>query len=232
MSQCIELFQYIEEITEAFKKTDKEVEQSEINYTVIEDYRKQMKSFKEANKILLNFKRKEREILDALETVKRKKYDKFMNGFNLIKLKLKEMYRFITGEGDAELDLKDSLDPFIEGVVFTVRPPKKSWKQISHLSGGEKTLASLSLIFALHHFKPTPIYCMDEIDAALDYRNVAIVASYVKKQACHAQFIVISLRQNMFEMSDKMVGIYKIKDVTRTVSIAPRLFEKKILEED
>lgn len=72
---------------------------------------------------------------------------------------------------------------------------------------------------------------MDEIDAALDYRNVSIVASYVKRQACNAQFIVISLRQNMFEMSDKMVGIYKIKDVTRTVTIAPRLFEKKLIEE-
>jgi structural maintenance of chromosome 4 len=72
---------------------------------------------------------------------------------------------------------------------------------------------------------------MDEIDAALDYRNVAIVASYVKRQACSAQFIVISLRQNMFEMSDKMVGIYKIKDVTKTVSIAPRKFEKKLNEE-
>jgi structural maintenance of chromosome 4 len=47
-----------------------------------------------------------------------------MDGFNQIKAKLKEMYRFITGEGDAELDLKDSLDPFIEGVIFTVRPVK------------------------------------------------------------------------------------------------------------
>jgi DNA repair ATPase RecN len=48
-----------------------------------------------------------------------------------------------------------------------VRPPKKSWKNIANLSGGEKTLSSLSLVFALHHFKPTPLYVMDEIDAAL-----------------------------------------------------------------
>lgn len=48
-----------------------------------------------------------------------------------------------------------------------MRPPKKSWKNISNLSGGEKTLSSLSLVFALHHFKPTPLYVMDEIDAAL-----------------------------------------------------------------
>lgn len=103
----------------------------------------------------------------------------------------------ITLGGDAELELVDSLDPFSEGVVFSVRPPKKSWKNIANLSGGEKvllvnteasldpknlalpyaalisnvdnfqTLSSLALVFALHHYKPTPLYVMDEIDAAL-----------------------------------------------------------------
>lgn len=59
------------------------------------------------------------------------------------------------------------LDPCTVGIVFSVRPPKKSWKNISNLSGGEKTLSSLALVFALHHYKPTPLYVMDEIDAAL-----------------------------------------------------------------
>ena len=54
-----------------------------------------------------------------------------------------------------------------QGIVFSVRPPHKSWKNIANLSGGEKTLSSLSLVFALHHYKPTPLYVMDEIDAAL-----------------------------------------------------------------
>lgn len=60
------------------------------------------------------------------------------------------------------------------------RPPRKSWKNISNLSGGEKTLSSLSLVFALHYFRPTPLYFMDEIDAALDFKNVSIVAHYIK----------------------------------------------------
>ena len=127
---------------------------------------------------------------------------------------LQEMYQMITLGGDAELELVDTLDPFNEGIHFSVRPPKKSpalsfkplkpsrcvkirgWKQITNLSGGEKTLASLSLVFALHHYRhgridyhitqrfrlslkshgcrpwrPTPLYFMDEIDAALDFRN-------------------------------------------------------------
>ena len=101
----------------------------------------------------------------------------------------------ITLGGNAELELVDSLDPFSEGIIFSVMPPKKSWKNISNLSGGEKTLSSLALVFALHVFKvrssgscygssalktliqPTPLYFMDEIDAALDFRNVSIVAN-------------------------------------------------------
>jgi hypothetical protein len=82
------------------------------------------------------------------------------------------MYQMITMGGNAELELVDSLDPFSEGILFSVMPPKKSWKNISNLSGGEKTLSSLALVFALHHYKPTPLYVMDEIDAALDFRNV------------------------------------------------------------
>jgi len=62
----------------------------------------------------------------------------------------------------------------------SVRPARKTWKKISNLSGGEKTLASLSLVFALHHFKPSPFYVMDEIDAALDFKNVSIIANYIK----------------------------------------------------
>lgn len=94
---------------------------------------------------------------------------------------MKEIYRFITRGGDAELDLVDALDPFSEGISFNVRPLKKSWKEMKNLSGGEKTISSLALIFALHHYKPSPLYCMDEIDAALDYKNVAIVGEYIKQ---------------------------------------------------
>eukprot|EP00238_Polyblepharides_amylifera_P014437 CAMPEP_0196590692 /NCGR_PEP_ID=MMETSP1081-20130531/67277_1 /TAXON_ID=36882 /ORGANISM="Pyramimonas amylifera, Strain CCMP720" /LENGTH=152 /DNA_ID=CAMNT_0041913851 /DNA_START=73 /DNA_END=531 /DNA_ORIENTATION=- len=139
-------------------------------------------------------------------------------------MKLKEMYQMITLGGDAELELVDSLDPFSEGIVFSVRPPKKSWKNISNLSGGEKTLSSLSLVFALHHYKPTPLYVMDEIDAALDFKNVSIVAHYIKERTKNAQFIIISLRNNMFELADRLVGIYKTDNTTKSIAINPGNF--------
>ena len=74
------------------------------------------------------------------------------------------------------------------------------------MSGGEKTLSSLALVFALHHYKPNPLYVMDEIDAALDFRNVSIVANYIKERTKNAQFIIISLRNNMFELADRLVS--------------------------
>ena len=141
----------------------------------------------------------------------------FMTGFSLISLRLKEMYQMITMGGNAELELVDSLDPFSEGILFSVMPPKKSWKNISNLSGGEKTLSSLALVFALHHYKPTPLYVMDEIDAALDFRNVSIVASYIKERTKNAQFIVISLRNNMFELASRLVGVYKVNHMVSAV---------------
>jgi structural maintenance of chromosome 4 len=130
----------------------------------------------------------------------------------------------ITLGGDAELELVDSMDPFAEGIVFSVRPPKKSWKNIANLSGGEKTLSSLALVFALHHYKPTPLYVMDEIDAALDFKNVSIVGHYIKERTKDAQFVIISLRNNMFELADRLVGVYKTNNTTKTVAINPGAF--------
>lgn len=110
-----------------------------------------------------------------LDDLRRLRLEGFMEGFSTISLRLKEMYQMITMGGNAELELVDSLDPFSEGILFSVMPPKKSWKNISNLSGGEKTLSSLALVFALHHYRPTPLYVMDEIDAALDFRNVSVL---------------------------------------------------------
>ncbi|CAK7214263.1 Structural maintenance of chromosomes protein 4 [Sporothrix eucalyptigena] len=153
------------------------------------------------------------------DDLRRLRLEGFMEGFSTISLRLKEMYQMITMGGNAELELVDSLDPFSEGILFSVMPPKKSWKNISNLSGGEKTLSSLALVFALHHYKPTPLYVMDEIDAALDFRNVSIVANYIKERTKNAQFIVISLRNNMFELAARLVGVYKVSHMTKSVTI-------------
>ncbi|CAH8636345.1 Structural maintenance of chromosomes protein 4 [Schistosoma haematobium] len=191
------------------------------NMASIEEYRRKAENYltrvSELNHItnILGEQRKH------MEDAKSKRLSEFLDGFHAITNKLKEMYQMITQGGDAELELIDSLDPFSEGIVFSVRPPKKSWKNIANLSGGEKTLSSLALVFALHHYKPTPLYVMDEIDAALDFKNVSIVGNYLKERTKNAQFIVISLRNNMFELSDRLVGIYKTYNITKTITLDP-----------
>lgn len=69
---------------------------------------------------------------------------------------------------------------------------------------------------------------MDEIDAALDFKNVSIVANYIKERTKNAQFVIISLRNNMFELADRLVGIYKTHDTTKSVTINPKTFNQQV----
>ena len=219
LSQCEHIAEQKLEIYEALKETENFLNKIKPNLQAIDDYKSGLRKYMLHCQELKQVENKESEMKNEYDILRRKRYDEFMRGFDIISRELKKMYQTITMGGDAELELVDHLDPFSEGINFSVRPLKKTWKQISKLSGGEKTLSSLSLIFALHHFKPTPIYFMDEIDAALDFKNVAIVANYIRKKARNAQFLIISLRQNMFELANKMVGIYKIQDVTKTINM-------------
>ncbi|EDZ70675.1 YLR086Wp-like protein, partial [Saccharomyces cerevisiae AWRI1631] len=195
------------------------VEETNVDIGVLEEYARRLAEFKRRKLDLNNAVQKRDEVKEQLGILKKKRFDEFMAGFNIISMTLKEMYQMITMGGNAELELVDSLDPFSEGVTFSVMPPKKSWRNITNLSGGEKTLSSLALVFALHKYKPTPLYVMDEIDAALDFRNVSIVANYIKERTKNAQFIVISLRNNMFELAQQLVGVYKRDNRTKSTTI-------------
>jgi len=188
--------------------TDK-IKSSKPNLSVIQQYAEMERDYLSRVADLNAVTAQRDQVKAAYDELRKRRLDTFMAGFTQITLKLKEMYQMITLGGNAELELVDSLDPFSEGIVFSVMPPKKSWKNIANLSGGEKvraplkakrqtprrtdpgrgkhlagvprqTLSSLALVFALHHYKPTPLYVMDEIDAALDFRNVSIVANYIK----------------------------------------------------
>lgn len=209
----------IEELQAEIEKLEDELEDIKVDVDVLEEYGKRASEYQHRKVDLNEAVAKREELRNYVEDLKKKRLNEFMKGFFTISMTLKEMYQMITMGGNAELELVDSLDPFSEGILFSVMPPKKSWRNISNLSGGEKTLSSLALVFALHRYKPTPLYVMDEIDAALDFRNVSIVANYIKERTKNAQFIVISLRNNMFELSQRLVGIYKVDNMTRSVTL-------------
>ena len=160
---------------------EEKVQSTNVDLAVLAEYRRRVEEHAARSSDLVGTVAQRDAAKKRCDELRRLRLEGFMEGFSVISLRLKEMYQMITMGGNAELELVDSLDPFSEGILFSVMPPKKSWKNISNLSGGEKTLSSLALVFALHHYKPTPLYVMDEIDAALDFRNVSFLAPFLPR---------------------------------------------------
>lgn len=108
------------------------------------------------------------------------------------------------------LDMEDGDEPYLDGIKYHAMPPLKRFRDMEHLSGGEKTMAALALLFAVHSYQPSPFFVLDEVDAALDNANVAKIANYIRDHAGPGmQFIVISLKTGLFQGSEALVGIYR-----------------------
>ncbi|KAG0418599.1 Structural maintenance of chromosomes protein 4, partial [Dictyocoela roeselum] len=189
----------------------------EVDEKIFEFFKQKREEFDFETKKYDTFRRKLENMKIELSDLKQKRHNEFMSGFRAINEKLKSIYSRITFGGNAELECLDYLDPFSEGIILSIMPPKKSWKPISNLSGGEKTLSSLALVFALHLYKPSPFYFMDEIDAALDFRNVSVIANFIKES--DAQFIIVSLRNDMFEVCENLIGVYRHDGDSRIVCL-------------
>ena len=153
-----------------------------------------------------------------------------MKAFHHVSKVIDDIYKDLTQVegvplgGTAYLSLEDPNEPYLHGIKFNAMPPAKRFRDMDQLSGGERTVAALALLFAIQSYRPSPFFVMDEIDAALDFRNVSIVANYIKEQTTNAQFIIISLRNNMFELADRLVGIYKTHNATKSVAVNPNAF--------
>jgi len=161
-----------------------------------------------------------REIEDVegeFEAVRRARRERFMDCFKKVAAEIGEVYRRLTANtaglhadgGSAYLDLEDTEDPFNGGIKFTAMPPAKRFRDMHLLSGGEKTLAAMALLFAVHAYQRPPFMVLDEVDAALDANNVRALAGYVEQADC--QTIVISLKERFFIRSEALVGVWKDK---------------------
>lgn len=143
----------------------------------------------------------------------------FVQTLFLLSETLKITYSSISFGGVMEFDFLDQTDPYSQGLLMSVRPPEKTWRSITSLSGGEKTLSSLALIFSLQIVKPTLLYLLDEIDAALDFKNVSQIASHIYFYSLFSQILVISLRNSILSESDCLFGLIKIFGETKVISI-------------
>mmetsp|Transcript_32041 Transcript_32041/g.78010 ORF Transcript_32041/g.78010 Transcript_32041/m.78010 type:complete len:1375 (-) Transcript_32041:665-4789(-) len=152
----------------------------------------------------------------AFQKVKKERTKRFMDCFNHIDAELKTIYTDMTKSskhplgGNAYLSLDDTEEPFKGGMKFNAMPPMKRFRDMYQLSGGEKTVASLALLFAIHSYRPAPFFVMDEVDAALDNINLRKVCNYIQQRSqTDFQCIVISLKDMFYERSESLVGICK-----------------------
>jgi len=146
-----------------------------------------------------------------------------MKAFDHISKQIDIIYKDLTaGTGTAYLTLNNLEEPYLHGVTYNPLPPNKPFGDIENLSGGEKSVAALALLFALHSYKPAPFFILDEIDAALDPTNVNRVASYIKNHSAQIQFILISLKVCAMKKQMDWCGvcINATQDHTRSYEIS------------
>jgi structural maintenance of chromosome 1 len=149
-----------------------------------------------------------------------------MTMFNHVKDAIGDVYRAMTKSptnqvgGEAHLLLEDDNDePYLSGIKYNTLVPGKRFRDMDQLSGGEKAVAALALLFAIHSYRPSPFFVMDEIDANLDKDNVELVATYIRNRVNSQsnikqpfQAIVISLNPAFYGYADGLIGVYKDAD--------------------
>lgn len=144
------------------------------------------------------------------ESIKKKRFDKFMSCFEHVSNRIDEIYKALAKNQSAQAFLgpENPEEPYLDGINYNCVAPGKRFQPMSNLSGGEKTVAALALLFAIHSYQPAPFFVLDEIDAALDNTNIGKVASFISMQTeTHFQCIVISLKEEFYGHAQALVGI-------------------------
>ena len=157
------------------------------------------------------------QIIEELDTAMRKQ---FSEQFKRISEEFDIVFKQLFGGGKGTLELMEDEDILEAGIRIIAQPPGKKLQNMMQLSGGEKALTAISLLFAIQNLKPSPFCLLDEIEAALDDNNVTRFAQYLHKLTENTQFIVITHRRGTMSAADRLYGItMQEKGVSTLVSV-------------
>ena len=204
----------IEEITGKIQKLQKKMDDlGLVNMKAIEDYNTVLNRQKELNTKIETLENEKNEIQSRMTGYENLKKETFLDTFNSVNSHFKIIFTELT-DGQGELILENPENPFLGGLTVEGNQKNKEKQKLAGMSGGEKTLMALSLVFAVQRHLPAPFYALDEVDAALDGFNVERIAKMINTQSERTQFVVISQRSQMIESADRMIGVNQNKGRT------------------
>ncbi|KAM6386166.1 structural maintenance of chromosomes protein 1B [Alca torda] len=180
------------------------------NLRAVEKLQTVRDKFQESVDAFESSRREARTCKQEFEQVKKKRYELFSRCFEHASIAIDQIYKQLYSNTGAQafLSLENPEEPYLEGIGFNCVVPGKRFMPMDCLSGGEKSVAALALVFAIHSFRPAPFLILDEIDAALDNINIDKVSSFIREQA-HERFqmIVISLKEELYCRADALIGV-------------------------
>lgn len=212
-----------DEIRDKVKEKRKVIQElGPINVNAIEEYRQVGERYDVMTTQYDDIKKSEEMIANIVDELDTSMKEQFNTNFMKIKEEFQKVFKILFGGGKADIQLveteeKGELDA---GVAIVVQPPGKKLGNMMQLSGGEKALTAIALLFAIQNLKPSPFCLLDEIEAALDESNVDRFADYLKNLTKETQFILITHRRGTMEKADRLYGItMQEKGITALVSV-------------
>ncbi len=193
-----------------------------INATAIDDCKVLKERYQEMTTQKEDLEKAEKDLQEAIDKIKAEMLTQFDEGFTKINENFQRIFKELFGGGRAmlEIDYTDVDDRLEAGIEIVAEPPGKKLQKLSLLSGGEKALTAIAILFAILKLRPMPFCVLDEIEAALDEANVDRFARYLKKFSQDTQFIVITHRKPTMELADALFGVtMQEKGVSKTVSV-------------
>ena len=193
-----------------------------VNINAIDDVKVLLERYEEKSSQVADLTKAESELTEIIRDLSKEMTTRFDTAFQKISENFKVTFKELFGGGNAKLELieSESGDPLEAGVDIVAEPPGKKLQNITLLSGGEKALTAIAILFSILKLRPMPFCLLDEIEAALDDSNVERFAQYLKRFSKVTQFIVITHRKPTMELADSLYGVtMEEKGVSRTVSV-------------